>query len=64
MRHWGAVLLLAGILFFLVFQGGLLLGCLVSPKISLFLKVGGGMTLVGAILLLTSFIKEGLGKKA
>lgn len=64
MRRWGAVLLLAGIIFFVVFQGGLLLGYMLSPGVSLFMKVGYGLILLGAVLLLISFIKEGLSKKA
>ena len=64
MRHWGAVFLLAGIVFFAVFQGGLLLAYLFSPEIGLIWKIGSGITLLGAVMLLISFIKEGLSKKA
>lgn len=64
MRHWGSVLLLAGILFFVVFQGGLLLAYLISPEIRFIWKVGSTLALAGAVMLLISFIKEGLSKKA
>jgi energy-converting hydrogenase Eha subunit G len=64
MRHWGAVFLLAGVLFFVTFQAGVLFTFLLSPEIGLFIKVGGSLALLGAILLLVSIVREGLSKKA
>ncbi len=60
MRRWGAIFLLAGIVFFIVFQGGMLLAYLISPEVAFPMKIGAGLVLLGGVMLLISFIKEGL----